>query len=272
MTSIPTIGETAEKAIIAWVAASSGLGSSKVAWADQNGERVAAPYITVRVAENTPIGQPSSTHATKPLELASDIVEAIDTSANTLTLTGHAYETGDGPVQFECTGAISNGLALERDYWIIVDGADTVQLAESYTEAIDGDALDLTAGTTTGTLTIAGTDETLRAGQEITHTLQQRRRVIVEVTCYAASAVTVGRATEILDAVAMALDLPSTRRALETASISPPVLESMVSVGGAFKVAVFEPRAIARFLFHFTASATEDGGIIETTDPEIELV
>lgn len=52
-------------------------------------------------------------------------------SLNTLTITGHAYKTGDGPVRLTTSGALPTGLATGVDYWIAVIDANTVKLFAS---------------------------------------------------------------------------------------------------------------------------------------------
>lgn len=267
-----TIGSTAELAIATWVINASGL--SAVFWSGQNKPRPAAPCIELRVSDSKTIGATAEkSKATKPLVLADDVIELIDPSTDTLTLTAHVYLTGDGPVRLENTGTLANGLLEDHDYWIIKTGADTVQLADSFVDAIDGVAIDITmAGMTIGSTSIVDTDDTLRAGQEITYSVRAPRFVTLEMQCFAAGDVDTARACEILDRVALALELPAAPRLLALAGVSPPTYEGCRPVGAAFKASIFEPRAVGSFTFHFTASASEDGTIIESSDVVIEQV
>ena len=88
---------------------------------------------------------------TQPQVLADDAVESVDTGADTLTLTGHAYLTGDGPVRF--TGAdLPGGLAVLTDYWLIYATANTIKVATSLENALAGTAINLTSAGTDGTI------------------------------------------------------------------------------------------------------------------------
>lgn len=93
----------------------------------------------------------------RALAVADDVVESVDTGADTLTLTAHGYETGDGPfVSDEAMGSIGIG----DDFWIIDDGDDLVGIAASPEDAYAGTRVALT-GTETGA-TISDSADTER--------------------------------------------------------------------------------------------------------------
>ncbi len=96
-----------------------------------------------------------------PVTLADDAVDAIDTTDNELDITGHVYETGDGPVRFTTTGALPGGLAVNTDYWLIFVDSDSIKVATSWRNAMLGSAIDLTAGAS-GVQTIVDTADTKR--------------------------------------------------------------------------------------------------------------
>lgn len=86
------------------------------------------------------------TNHRRDLEVDDDVVESVDAGADTLTLTAHSYETGDGPfVADEAFGALAAG----EQFWIIDDGANLIGIAESADDAYAGTRVAL-AGTETG--------------------------------------------------------------------------------------------------------------------------
>lgn len=86
-------------------------------------------------------------------------IEAVDAvTDDTLQLTGHDFETGDGPVQFS-GGDIPDGLVAATDYWLIKFDVDNVQVAETLADAYAGTFIDLLdAGSGTITLVATGLD------------------------------------------------------------------------------------------------------------------
>lgn len=74
-----------------------------------------------------------------------DSTDDVDDSAETITIAGHRFVTGDGPVQVTLdSGALPTGLAIDTDYWVIRVDDDTISLASSFANAIAGTAIDLT--------------------------------------------------------------------------------------------------------------------------------
>jgi hypothetical protein len=97
------------------------------------------------------------TNKRRPLVVSDDVIEGVDTGADTVTLTGHSYETGDGPfVSDELTGATAIGANL----WIIVDDANTIAFAATLADAY-ADVRIALAGTETGA-TISDSADTQR--------------------------------------------------------------------------------------------------------------
>lgn len=129
------------------------------------------------------------TNKRRPLVVADDVVESVDTGADSLELTAHGYETGDGPfVSDEAMGAI--GPTVE--FWIIKDDADNIGIAASLADAYAGTRVAL-AGTETGATisdkatTKRGIDGffTYEATQAETNTAASELAVIVEGSGYA---------------------------------------------------------------------------------------
>lgn len=95
------------------------------------------------------------------LVVADDVVESVDASTDTFTLTSHGLETADGPLQLTTDDTLPSGLALTTDYWAIVVDANNIKLAASLAAAIAETAVDITdAGV--GTHTVVDTSETTR--------------------------------------------------------------------------------------------------------------
>jgi len=92
------------------------------------------------------------------LVIADDVVESVDATLDTLTLTAHAFLTGDGPVQLTTTGTLPAGLATATDYWVIKAGANTLSLSAT----LGGAAVGI-ADVGTGVHTIVDTASTQRA-------------------------------------------------------------------------------------------------------------
>jgi hypothetical protein len=262
--------DTVQRAIQRAIVAASGLPSSSVQWNDQNIARPAAPCITIGVLTFTPVGQVFKSTAPNPLVLADDVVESVDASANTLTLTAHAMLTGDGPLRLTTTGSLAGtGLAVATDYWAIKSGANTVQFAASFQDAMDGVAIDIT-GAGTGVHTIVNTAETLRAGAEVMHTFTGIRDVVLSIQCFAATGVGAAASFAILDTMITAMAKPSVRDALRRDGKCGLTFSEAVPVNGAeFKAAVFEPRATTRARLFLHSEATEAGGIIEVAQVSI---
>ena len=64
----------------------------------------------------------------KPVTIADDDVNSVDTAADTLTLTAHGLQSGDGPIQFTTSGTLPAGLVLLRDYWVEVVDVNKIKL------------------------------------------------------------------------------------------------------------------------------------------------
>lgn len=79
---------------------------------------------------------------------------AVDTAADTATITAHGFATGL-KVQVSNPGTLPTGIAAATDYYIIVVDDDTVQFATSQANALAGTAVDITAaGSGTNTVEV----------------------------------------------------------------------------------------------------------------------
>jgi hypothetical protein len=72
-----------------------------------------------------------------------------DSTTNQLTITGHNFNNGDGPVTpYTETGTLPTGspaITALTDYWVKVDDANHVKLAISQANALAGTTIDITA-------------------------------------------------------------------------------------------------------------------------------
>ncbi len=93
--------------------------------------------------------------------IANDDVDTVDFANDELDLTAHSYEEGDGPVQLTTTDTLPTGLALATDYWIHVVGVNTIQLAISRDNALNGVFVSF-SDVGVGTHTIVDTADTKR--------------------------------------------------------------------------------------------------------------
>lgn len=66
---------------------------------------------------------------------ATSTITGADAGANTVTIPDHGFVTGDGPAR--ANGAdLPAGMAVLTDYWLVVTGPHTVQVALSYADAV----------------------------------------------------------------------------------------------------------------------------------------
>ena len=80
----------------------------------------------------------------------------------TVNITAHGLQTGDGPVRLTNSGgALPAGYAAATDYYVIRTGADSLQLAASRALAFAGTAVTI-SGDGTGTHTLSDTASTRR--------------------------------------------------------------------------------------------------------------
>lgn len=139
------------------------VGVVPVGWTGGNGVGV-VPELDVGIwaaASVTLTGAELMAGLPRPQVLSDDAVEAVTAGADSLTLTAHAYRTGDGPVQLTTSGVAPAGLAVLTDYYTVKTDANTIKLATSRALALAGTVIDITdAGS--GTHTIEDTATTKR--------------------------------------------------------------------------------------------------------------
>ncbi len=98
--------------------------------------------------------------APKTLVIADDTVDAVDTDDNFLTVTGHSYKHGDGPLQI-AGDDLPGGVEALKNYWVGVD-SDDLTLYESLEDFLNQEnAVDITSAGS-GVMTISDTADTKR--------------------------------------------------------------------------------------------------------------
>lgn len=258
-----------EQAIAAWVKAGSGLATGQVIWAQQAGPRPATPYIALRISDETPIGHDWADVVETPLVVADDLVESVDATANTLTLTAHGLLTGDGPIYFTTTGTLPGGLAVLTGYWIIKVTANTIKLATSLVNATAGTAIDLTTAGT-GAHTLVDSADTERKGAELTMTARGVREATLSMQAFGGDPTGTGTAMKLLSGVLAALALPARKEALSAAGVGIGRRNPVQSIDGIVGAVTFEPRASLEVRFFLTSEVSELGTYIESAEVENE--
>lgn len=110
---------------------------------------VALGILFVSDGSNVPhykLGTGTCVNKRIPLTIADDVVESVDTGADTLTLTAHLYKNLDGPLfSDEAMGSI----AIGDPFWVIRVDDNTIAVAGTFEDAQAGTHEPLT-GTETG--------------------------------------------------------------------------------------------------------------------------
>ena len=259
------VWNTVRDALFDWVSAASGLADSQIVW--PGGPRPEGLWISLDLTGLNGRGQDWVDVEDNPLTLADDVVESVDTGADTLTLTGHAYVTGDGPVQLTTTDTLPAGLGLSTDYWIVVSDADTIQLAAAFADSVAASptVIDLTdAGV--GTHTIVDTPTTARAGEELYVRARGPREFELTIQAFSDTPVGLSSAVATLEAVRARFELPSVREALSNAGIGVARFAPIQKIGGVVGSTTFEPRARMLVSGFLASEVSETATYIETAD------
>lgn len=257
---------TVEAALVAWVRAGSGLSASAVRWAGQNFPQE-RPLIVLNVISVRPVGMDWVQTIANPLVIADDVVESVSAAANTLTLTGHAYLTGDGPLRGLTTGTLPAGWALATDVFAIKVDANTIKLASSLANAVATVPvpIDLTdAGT--GTHTIVDTASTVRSGEEISLTARGQRVAYLSIQAFGGTVSGAASPRALLEDVVAHAALPGRRAALVAAGLGLAPLGAVQSMEGSTGASLFEPRATLEGRLFLTSEVSEPSTYIESVE------
>lgn len=249
-----------------WVVGGSQLPAGSVYWDQQDAPKAAEPSIAMRLYTQTPMSEPWLDRDVNPLVVTSKTVTAVSTIADTLTVTAHGLVTGDGPLQFTTSGVLPGGLPVT--FWAFVVDANTLKVCSTFA-ATGGNFVGnptsfvniTSAGT--GTLTLASTASTRRAGQELLYIARSNGRCTLNLTCFTSAAVGMGMAFSVLASVAARRPLPSQQVLLRTANIGIQHVEHVRAVHGVRNALMFEPRAIMQIHFSIPSEVSETGTIIQ---------
>lgn len=244
-----------------WARTASGLPVGKVFWSAGR-PLPEPPYITLDMPSILTVGNDWTEDKRKRLVLADDVVESV--AASQLTLTAHAYLTGDGPIRFETTGTLPAPLQSGVDYWAVKTGANTIKIADTFKRAIAAVPVTLTLSGGTGVHTIVDTAKTVRAGQELTATAKGIRKFTLALQCFAVDATGLGHARAILHELVARAGLPSLGDILDQANLALLGFDTISTLNLIEQTTVFRPRAVVNAEFHTASEVSEDGTIIES--------
>lgn len=254
-----------ERAVTGWVATATGLSASgtaaRILWAGQ-GKAVVRPsgsgaWVSCAELGDEAGGADWSRLAPNPLTFADLAIAAVDARADTLAITGHGRATGDGPVELATDGTAPGGLAVATPAWLIRVDDDTVKLAATFLDAMDGVAIDITDAGTGAHRLIARAD-TVRAGAEILATTHGTRTVTVRLTAFGGGATGDGKPRATLDRVRAAAALEGVNEAIRAEGCAIASCGAIQDVSAAIAGVDFEPRAVMDVRLHITAPAVTE--------------
>lgn len=263
---------TIRAALHAFVVSCTGLSPQKVTWARQrNTPRPEQDGIIMKIYVVDDTGNSYLTTENVPLVIPSKSITAV--SGDNLTVTAHTLVTGDGPIQL--TGAdLPAPLAEDTNYWVIRVDADTIRLAIQFEDTGGGDATGNTITPITltnagsGVMTLAGTADTLRAGEEINFVQSGLTRATLQLFSYVADDTGMDGAVATLRKVANRYKLPSNRDILDGANVSVTSMERTRSMLGSQDATLFEPRAWIDIYLSLAFEEREAGTIISRVKVE----
>lgn len=251
-----------EKALQDFVCAASGLADTHVMFKDGK-PRPDGTYITLNIDVESAPADDEDAREHNPLVLASRNVEA--RTGNALTITAHPYVNADGPVRFTTTGGLPAGLALATDYWIIVDGVNTVRVASSRHNAIIATPVALSSDGT-GTHTIASTAATRRKGAEILLVKQGPRLCEMQVQCYSTDPTGPGSARATLTKLVNRSELLGSLAILDAAGIGTVGFDTVQQIPETTNRSMYQGRAVTVLTYFIVARETETSTTIEAVE------
>ncbi len=263
----------------------SGLPSGSVYWGQQGAvpggaPRVAGPAIEMRISNQTDIGDSWLDFTDTSLTFGPAPVTAVDTGTGTLTIPAHGLHTGDGPFQFASTLTLPAPLVALTDYWLVVTGVDTFQLADSYVHTGGQQPLGagnpVTALTITtvgsGTITMQSNDDTVSAGGEVAFVQRGLIKVTLALQCYTSVGVGMGMATSLLRRVASRIKLPTQHDLLNGVNVGLTRCERVRAIHGIKDAVLFEPRALLDIVLCMASEESDaPSTIIETVQVTDEI-
>lgn len=235
MTQSPKTAE--EIAIHRWIAASTEVPQARIRWADDEPpwpKLSEGPWVSLRWLGGPP-ERAWLEYQRRVFDAAPVSVSAVDVATDRITAAGHPYQTGDGPVVLE-GAATPGGTTAGVDVWVIRVSASQLQLASTFANAINGEAIDLTS---TGSLplSINSTSRTMRAGEELSQITRKAGAHELSVQCRGLDAF------GILKRASVRGEAPRLRELLHVANVGLLSVGNVQNVGAALNAATYEPRA-----------------------------
>lgn len=258
-----------EKALHAWITRASGFAGGNVIWSGKASRRPDGPWISLLLTGAVRDGIGWVDTDPNPLAFA-PLTYTANVTTDRLTSAAHGLFTGDGPVDPATTGTAPGGLHAGLDYWAIKIDANTLQLAESFLDAMASTPIpvDITSAGT-GVQTLVSTDDTVRAGQEVLMTVRANYAAVLSVQCYAGTdGPYVGDTSPlaVLQNAAMRALLPSVRDALEDAGVGVSSIGPVNNVGAMISTTSWEPRAHMDVKLWVASEVSEAGTVIDTAE------
>lgn len=253
---------TIEKALQDFVCEASGLADTHVIFMDGM-PRPEGTYITLNVDTEGAPADDDDARAHNPLVLDARDVEAVNGDA--LTVTGHPYVNGDGPLPLQTTGTLPAPLSTSGRYWIIVDDENTIRVASTRANARAGVAVTLTdAGT--GVHTIVSDDDTRRIGEEIKLIKQGQRMCEVQIQCYSTAPTGSGSARAVLTRMVDRSELSTPVAILNAAGIGAVGFDTVQMFPEIANRDMYQGRAVTVFTYFVVASQHETNTTIEQAE------
>jgi hypothetical protein len=264
-------------AVHTWIRVASGLSAERIRWAGQNAPEVAVsttlPWILIGRLSATNPGADWSEFESNPF-VFDDKTITLDDTTDEGTSVAHDLLTRDGPFQIETTGSLAGtGLAIETDYWCVKTGDDTLRFAESFPDADTGVYVDILAAGT-GVHTLVCTDDTRRAGEELTEYIRGGRRITFDVQCFPPTPSIGTQISDDSDPVAVLSDveaksgLGAVADALAEAGIAILDAGEPRAIDGILNSVYFEPRAIMTVVLSATSQVSSTETIIDYVHAE----
>lgn len=255
-------------AIQQWIMRGAGVDNAHAVWAPQPGApRPSGPFVSMRITAVDQIGNDWYAREPNVLTVPTIAVTAVAVApSSTLTAPAHGRVTGDGPLEVgQAGGGLPAPLQPGNRVWAIVVDPSTLKLAASFQDAMASSPIALTSAGS-GTITIAGLANTVRAGQEVTQRLRGPRVATLEITAFAgAGGVGVGAPspTAMIDGVLTACSLESIWNVLVAAGVGVGNWDKPRSLGEVVNATEFEPRAFVSIEINLASEYDEPSTFIE---------
>jgi flagellin-like hook-associated protein FlgL len=128
--------------------------SSNPSTAGSSSESGTGGQVILGASDNVTNGDSATAGSVKPFGVTNRVIAGatshtiattdVDTTNDDVTISSHGYITGQKLTYDDGGGTALGGLTDGTDYWVIKVDANTIQLAESYSDAIAGIAITLT--------------------------------------------------------------------------------------------------------------------------------